>query len=301
MSHLVLKERKRGGVVHVRDIKQLEGFNMDPRHIVCSYYTFNNKQDMDYEWMEKQIQYLDGLSDRKKHTIYVYTIYGDKFANEYLRGILTQERAVNLLNIAQKNNENPFKYQHEDKSGRTEIDDDYKENIMEYVQKYVTELSDIINKSPKLTRQIKVYRGLTNATYIHTGMEKNILGRSYFTNKDFISTSFYLPSAVMFMQKAKNSIEINIDSATEAGGRLLELLIEPGTPCILTARLGRRRGEYEITLAHNTIMRLVACKLKYIIYDEEDYNRGLDYVLAKKTNKQGIVGQFIVHPEWLEL
>jgi hypothetical protein len=250
-----------GGVVYMRDIRELEAFDIPPTHIINKRYVFNNKQLIDYEWIEQQLKYIDHLSDRKKHIIRAYTIYGDKFVNNYLRGTLTSDLIDTVLEECKKHNENPFLYQHRDITQHDNIDLDYKKNIIKYIKSFIVELSDIILNSPKLRKQIKVFRGLSDGQFIvdslQTTIQSNGSRLQYITNNEFISTSIYLASASNFMK---------------GDCCLLELLIEPDVPCLFTAHMSRRRNEYEITLIPGTIMKYRKFTKKYIIDQFESYD-----------------------------
>lgn len=249
----------KGGIVRIRDVRQLPSFDLprrDPHHHT---YTFMNRNRMDYHWMERQIAYIDSLNDRQKHMIYAYTIYGDELMNQHLRGTLTQQRAELIIHRAQQNNENPLKYQHHDRTGRMDIDEEYMTNLMEYVPLFTEEFTQIIHNAPKLTRQICVFRGIRDGQFIVNHVFQNQRGVEYFHYKDFISTSFYLPSAVNFMDP-------------EGDCCLMELILEPNVPCLLTAHVSRRRGEYEITIAPDTYMGFKNCKYKLVLDQDEHYD-----------------------------
>lgn len=258
--------KQKGGILQLQQIFDLEGFNMDPRHILCSTFAFNNKQDIDYDWISRQIAYLNSLSEREKYIVYSYTVNGDKFINSYLRGTLTSDYANTLLDAAIRHSENPFRYQHEDTTTKSDIDSLYRSNIIEYVKQFIEELKRIIGQSPRLTRQIKVYRGITNGLHLTDTSDKICI-----VNQEFISTTIYVGSAVMCMMKANSSNNATITSATELGGRLLELTIGPNAPCLFTAHLSRRRMEFEITLCPGMLMIMTECKWKYIFSEPEQY------------------------------
>lgn len=242
----------KGGVIPMHLISQLETFDIDPNHIITNKFAFNNKQQIDYVWIKEQLDYTNALTDRQKHIVYSYTIYGDKFINYHLRGKLTLKLIKDIVDECKKNKENPFKYQHLDKTGKIEIDDQYVENIVEYIVAFIEEFRDIIIYSPRLRKNIKVFRGLKDGHYII-----NSIQGGFMINSDFISTSIYLASASNFM---------NGDCC------LLELYIDVDTPCLFTANLSRRRGEYEITLINKTVMKYMRCTKKYILDNAEYYH-----------------------------
>lgn len=245
-----------GGTLYIRNIKELEGFTIDPRHIINSKFVFNNRWYIDYNWIEKQMEYIHNLSDRQKHVLRAYTIYGDKFINNYLRGTLTRQLIGLLLDDCKRNNENPFLYQHKDKTGSQEIDNEYQENILEYIDIFIKEITKIIKDSPKLEKEIKVFRGLKDGNFIVSSLQKNNKGRQFLKSDDFMSTTMYLPSAAQFM---------NGDCC------ILELTLEIGTPCIFIASVSRRQNEFEILLPPGMIMKYKKCTRKFMLTEWEHY------------------------------
>jgi predicted nucleic acid-binding Zn finger protein len=169
--------------------------------------------------------------------------------------MLKKDGIDNILSITSKLNENPFKYQHFDKTGKYTIDAEYKKNILQYIEKYIDEFKNIIVNSPKLTRPIKVFRGIQNNKYLLESVKINN-GNEYIINDNFISTSFYLESATYFM---KNRC------------CLLDLTLDTSTPCLLTAHISRCGTEYEITLAPDTIMRGMDNRRKLLLNSPEHY------------------------------
>jgi hypothetical protein len=244
----------KGGILYIKDLKEIEKFTIDNRlklyKDICKDYSFNDTNFIDYDWIEKQMNYINNLSDRQKHIIRAYTIYADKLINNYLRNTLKKNIIIQILKITSNLNENPFMYQHYDKTGRYNVDIEYLENILDYIKEYIIEFSNIIHQSPKLTKPIKVFRGIKTDNYLH-----NII-----TNVDFISTSMYLESATYFM---KNNC------------CLLEITLDISTPCLFTAHISRCRTEYEITLAPNTLMSNIK-KTEKILLNQPEYYESLD-------------------------
>lgn len=244
----------KGGLLYMKNIKQLEVFDINPRHILNRQFVFNNKQEIDYEWMERQMEYINNLSSRDKHIVRAYTIYGDKYINNYIRGTLTPEQIDILMYECKKADENPFQYQHQDKYNIIAIPEKGSD-ILEYIPIFISELKTIIINSPKLSKRIKVFRGLSDGVFIRQALERH--NDKYIIHNDFISTTFYLASASQFMK----------DDCC-----LLELFVEKEVPCLFTAHISRRRNEFEITLLPGTKMKYRKCTKKYIIDQMESYN-----------------------------
>jgi hypothetical protein len=243
----------KGGVLYMKIIKQLEAFDINPNHIINRKFVFNNIQENDYEWMEKQMEYINNLSPRDKHIIRAYTIYGDRFVNNYIRGTLSSEQIAILVYECRKTDENPFQYQHQDKYNLLGFPDK-ESDILEYIPKFIDELKTIIINSPKLNKRIKVFRGLGDGEFIRRALEEH--NNKYILNNEFISTTFYLASASQFMK---------------GDCCLLELFIEKEVPCLFTAHISRRRNEFEITLIPETKMIYRKCTKKYLIDEMESY------------------------------
>ncbi len=254
----------KGGILYIKDLKQLDKFDIDSKSRlyknICSDYSFNDGNFIDFEWAEKQMDYINNLSDRQKHIIRTYTIYSDKLINNYLRKTLKTDDIKRILNITLQLNENPFIYQHFDRTGKYTIDDEYIKNIKIYIKQYIKEFSDIIHQSPKLTKPIKVFRGIKTDKYLHNSIITNNNGNIIIKNNDFISTSLYLESATHFM---------------ENNCCLLELTLEMSTPCLFTAHISRCGTEYEITLAPNTIFGNIN-QTKKLLLNEPDFYESFD-------------------------
>ncbi len=275
----------KGGIMYLKNIKGLEKFTIDNKtplyKQICKIYTFNDSNYIDYEWIEKQMNYINKLSDKDKHIIRTYTIYADKLVNKYIRKSLKNIDIDIILDITTRLKENPFKYHHYDKTGNYNIDDIYKTNIIEYIEQYIKDFTKIIEESPRLTKPIKVFRGLTNGQYIVNGIEQNIHNNQVFKNKDFISTSIYLESAANFMEGECCLLELNLDVST---------------PCLFTAHISRCGTEYEITLAPNTIMKYVRCNMKKMLNSPEYYESFNTFIQPSKYDTPlGRVCEFIVY------
>jgi hypothetical protein len=262
----------KGGLLYMKNVKQLESFDIDTNHILNSKFIFNNKKYIDYVWMEQQFDYINNLSDRQKHILRAYTKYGDEFINNFIRGTLSDRLISNLLNRCIQSNENPFLYQHKSETNSIEINDVYRKNILKYIESFIDELSNIIKNSPKLTRKIKVFRGFKDGSIIEKSLQYN-KGKKFIKINDFMSTTFYLPSTTQFM---------NGDCC------LLELTLEPNTPCILTATISSRRNEFEITTMPGIIMNYIKCTRKYALNEMDHYDT-LDVFINPKNYSVPII------------
>ena len=253
----------KGGIYHMRNINRLDTFSVDPQNDLHSEYLFNNRNEMDYEWIRKQINYMNNnLSERHKHIIRSYTKYGDVFVNNYLRGTLNDDMidktlaSIKEYNLHNLNQLNPFMIQHKRKTGRITIDDAYRQNIVEYIQQYITELTKIINKSPRLSKNITLFRGVEDPDYLLQSYNES--SPMYFIEKGFMSTTFRIDSAVQFSSGPYSCI--------------FELHVSQHTPCLLTGHISDKPGEFEIMLVPNMVMSSlipITPTLKYVISDSQ--------------------------------
>lgn len=242
----------------MRDIEQIPVFDMDKDHPLHKSFLFVNKQWMDMDWLKSQIDYMENLSDREKHIVFTYTIYGDKLMNQFIRGNLTEQGLQRILQDAKRSDVNPLKYQHLDETKSEEMDEQYFQNAMRYVPQYIQEFTAIIRNSPPLTKPIRVFRGIKNGEYIKESIIRYGRKKGYFHQKDFLSTSIFITPPVSF-----------------AGNTccLLEWTIDPSVRCLFTAYLSRRRYEYEVTIEPGSYVDIEApIRHKLIVedYDQHD-------------------------------
>ena len=169
----------------MRDIEQIPVFDMDKDHPLHKSFLFVNKQWMDMDWLKSQIDYMENLSDREKHIVFTYTIYGDKLMNQFIRGNLTEQGLQRILQDAKRSDVNPLKYQHLDETKSEEMDEQYFQNAMRYVPQYIQEFTAIIRNSPPLTKPIRVFRGIKNGEYIKESIIRYGRKKGYFHQKDF--------------------------------------------------------------------------------------------------------------------
>lgn len=252
------------------DIVELEVFDICSNHIgyemFKQHFVFNDKHYIDYTWIKAQMEYINNLSDREKHILRAYTIYGDRFINNYVRNNITAKDIHILIQEMIHDRENVFLYQQQDVTGPSLDDPNYIANVITYIPLFIEELNRIIHKSPPLTREIVVFRGIKNRQYFDNESSRKIL-----YNNEFISTSMYLPSATT-------------NSFTNDSCCLFEMKLIPGTPCIFTADISRRRGEYEITLASGIKHDIVYKSVKFLLNQPEYYENTDVFIDPLKYN-----------------
>jgi hypothetical protein len=215
-------------------------------------------------WIEAQYRYISHLSEKDKSLLKGYTYYGDTLLNSYCRGGLPKDITSWLIDFKEKILEGPD-------SGIDEFDglfiaylmyDTYtllKEpltlppkppnvfDVLPYLSEVFTnnivyfsdsrhmiplleqfkrELIRIISAAPRPGFPITVYRGFKS--------EKHLTSATY-TNKDFISTSIDIMSALYFVGIKPDDHAINgiIDrKLPRTSGGFYELTVTPGTPCL---------------------------------------------------------------------
>jgi len=244
---------------YIQKINSLEAFDIHPDHPIYQTFIFNNRQRMDYTWVDRQIAYINGLSERDKHIIMSYTIYGDILINSHIRGTLTLLLIKNIITDVIKHN--PFKYQHQDETNTDEIDKLYIENIPLYIIRFIKEYDTIIQNAPSLTKKIIVYRGLNDILH---GVQRN--SDQYFHQKEFISASFYLPAAVQFMKKSYCILELEVDTNVK---------------CLLSGYVSKT-GKFDITFAPNTLLINLDPVIKLVLDDVEHYKSSHIFIYTDK-------------------
>ncbi len=209
---------------------------------INSNFVFNDINYADFDWIEKQFEYIYGLPERERDLLRFYTWHGDEFVNNYLRGSLTQTKIDALIQKVSNNLD--FVKKIFNTTENININ-----NINENVRIYISDLSAIINAAPKLTKPIKLYRGLKNMTHFNSNP---------YIEKGFLSTTLYLPSTGQFM--SNNCC-------------LLDITVQPGTPCLFIAPVSRKAIEFEVLFNTNMMIKISPKPvLKYFV-DYPDFHK----------------------------
>jgi len=106
----------------------------------------------------------------------------------------------------------------------------YDEFWQDVIRLYITDLDNLINKSPPTTKKMIVYRGVKNDYYLN-GIKDHI-----YKTDSFVSTSINLPSALRF-------------AGTDCCFKRITLL--PGTKTLLLAGISKYKNEIELLLGTN--------------------------------------------------
>lgn len=230
----------KGGAIKRKNIEGLDWVSINPTlqtyKTICSEFSFNDSNYMDFEWIEEQISYIISLSDYQKDIIYSYTKHGDVLINNYLRNTLTDSIVEKIIGQIKKNLTHPL-------LTTNILNFDTKDLLLKSIHTMIIEMNTIIMNAPKIKTPIKVFRGVKNVDHILKSTSKqNISG--------FLSSTLYLPSTEAFMD----------DTCC-----LLEIIIPPEIPCLFIASISKEPGEYEIIINNSVHLRVFNNTIKKIL------------------------------------
>jgi len=218
----------------------------------------NNNFDLDTKWLYDSINYISSLSIEDKFTLYGYTQNGDVFSNLYLRDeknnledyintkiyvrseyyedgeiyfplffqamrvIKNNNKYTKLRGLfSGKNSESYMKLL----ENKDEVSIEF---WIEVIKEFIRDLTRIIDKCPKTTKEFVVYRGIKDK---YISVDKKI-----FVNSTFMSTSLDYTKALEFVENGcclkriiipKKSTIIFIECITQNKDEV-EALILPG-------------------------------------------------------------------------
>lgn len=194
------------------------------------------------EFLNNSQVYLEGLSSRQRIVLSGYTSKGDELVNMYMKNETKQLEEYILTYWGGWNvdyTHNPFYYQLRDlgcpenahaacfwkfQKGPSLLI----KTFMSAIKSYISELTEIFNKSPKLTSPITVFKGVKNTYYKTTNS-------GIFQNRDFMSTTLSPKVALRFMNSASNCCFKQIN-------------LIPGARAIFMEPLSQHPEEFEILL-----------------------------------------------------
>ena len=129
-----------------------------------------------------------------------------------------------------------------------------KKNILTLcIDRYIADLSTIIENAPATTKTMKVYRGVED-DYYFKNRKKNV----YFKNETFVSTSFNPDIAHIFKNKYNKCC-------------ISEITLLPGTKCLWISGVSHFPGENEILLNINTTYLIRSHKVEHISTPNIDF------------------------------
>jgi hypothetical protein len=227
---------KGGVIIRRKNIEELEWASINPTlkayKPFCSEFSFNDKNYMDFEWIESQLEYINNLSQRQKDIVYSYTKYGDVLINNYLRNTLSDDILNTTKQYIQENRTHPM-------SISNLLVFDTKQSLLQSINTVISELRQIILNAPRPKKPIKVFRGIKDSNHLSL-LKPQILN-------GFLSTTLYLPSTELFMD----------DNCC-----LLELYLNTNVPCLFIAPISKEPGEYEILLKDLCTINIVEQSIK---------------------------------------
>ena len=218
-------------------------------------YIITDKADIDFDWINRQLEYIANLSIKDAYLLRSYTWVADRLINNALRGSLQRQLFFELMEKPTYNIfHNPFLfyYMYDNRivyqpTRRKDREPTFnKEDLIAYLRTnfdrclelYKADLTRIIEAAPRPTREIVVYRGVETTEYLDDIRLRYGPGRP-FKPVDFQSTSLKAKSAFGF--------------ADQHEGAIIQLRIKPGTPCVYLAPLSHFQfyREQEILLPPN--------------------------------------------------
>jgi hypothetical protein len=209
---------------------------------VVQEFSFNDRNKIDFDWIEACIDYINNMPDNDRSIITFYTKYGDEFVNTFMRGSLAEDKILDILSRASNNATKQYLKQHLIAIGSVS---NKPNNIIKSMEPYMMKLNSIILAAPPLKHEIKVFRGVRNMKWISNGT---------YTEPGFMSTTIFLPATLQFME----------DSCC-----LLEIRVRAGAPCVFISPASKKRGEYEVIFPPGTVLKLLDKTEKYFV-DEID-------------------------------
>jgi hypothetical protein len=282
-----------GGAMTIKDVKNINTFNINIDNLIFptirANFCFSNRIFIDYDWIEKHINYTDSLDNKYKYIIRNYSKKFDNTVNTYLRngitGIDIDKDIQRLLSssvfplayyyIEDKLpsypiNENIINVQTISKELQKILSDDMlyiSSKYEDYIKQYVKDLRTIIQNAPTINKPIMLYRGIMDDSYYNFDSEGEVN-----TLNGFTSTSIFIHPTKGFSQK----IEYNENTFNEiiTNGIVYEFLLMPKTisNALFIANLSLYRSEFEVLLIDDLNMTYIKTDNKYIVDDVDIYN-----------------------------
>lgn len=210
-------------------------FSTEPNNVLH----VKNKS-IELPWVEAQIQYIQSLPDHEKAILGYYTYQGDTLINNYLRGTFDEDKY--FAEFRKSAIRSPlFLYFKQAHPSFTLADfklNDYflhmRQNYKKYIAQFAEDMQRIAEAAPRPTKPVKVFRGIKDASFFLKALKKT----NSFISVDFQSTSIDPRAAVSFA--AKNDMT--------GLGMVLEIQLNPGTPCLYIQSISKFYEEFEIII-----------------------------------------------------
>jgi hypothetical protein len=205
---------------------------------VVQEYAFNDKNKMDFDWIEASIAYINDMPEDDRRLVTFYTKYGDELVNTFMRAALSQDKLSEILSGAANNATKQYVKNHLIALGAVS---NTPSNIIKVMEPYMVKLTSLILAAPPLNYEIKVFRGVRNMKWMSNGT---------YTEPGFMSSTIFLPATLQFMEDACC---------------LLEIRVRAGTRCVFIASASKKRGEYEVLFPPGIVLKVVGKSEKYFV------------------------------------
>lgn len=301
--------------------KEYNNYNKD----FISTNSLENNLEMDVEWLQRQINYINSLSKYDIFTLKGYTYYGDVMVNSLLRDTIEWDKVANMnkdffdsfeyfplyfqldsivthvllhhsklgaYSLFNKSENTMVKLYTKPNNGnipRSAKLASYIELIVknynqwQHSDKYIVlvsiwgmvhqvvhkkcielfqqDLTRIINKSPALTKNITVYRGVRNDFYLRGA--KN----GYYKNIGFVSTSLDVEKAQFFQMLGQEN--------TPSSCCIQKITLVKGTRVLLMMVTSQYGDEKEVLLNHGSTYTITEPKVMKTFY-QRAYEKSYD-------------------------
>lgn len=219
------------------------------------------------QWINKQNEWLEKVSDRQRVALNAYTYHGDKMINGYLRGTL-REDCSGLIDAIKKSAENPLKYAIYDKYDYlmrkglrlppkstlivvNKIDNakinqiigenfdwfSKRSNLEILIVVLLEDITRVIYDTPRAAQDIIVYRGVKSAHNLSLKFRSN----------DYWSTSLNPYASIKFTKKLDSDMYF----------MLYEIRIPKNIPCIFLQKYSKfKSSEYEVLLPPGILYKM---------------------------------------------
>jgi hypothetical protein len=246
-------------------------YNNDIYQNENNYTNMNNIQEL----ITNNDEYLLSLDEDKIKTLQYYTYRGDIFLNCYINNddnCFNVEE--NIIHRVDDNNHMFYSEELEDYLFKVQMLKIFKDNknIIQKIEdkqlnnydiseeqyilifnQYIKDINDIFRDAPKTDKEIYLYRGVSH-NYIIKNIRNGIKKYQYdnYRNNNFLSSSLFVDKAYNYTHK-KNKI-------------IYRFTIKPGVPLIFLEGISLAKGDMEVLIPNNTILKINDVIDKYL-YD----------------------------------
>ncbi len=240
---------------HIYNDSEVVHMYLFPKQIapfIQKYYLVNTSETIDNNWIKQSNKYVEKLSERDKFMLRGYTFHGDEIVNTYLRNkdVVLSHRLLRVnhtkygiayaVQLFELHNTDMSDYYitmngYITKAGYNAIAEllanTSDNDILICIERYISELTRIINYSPKLQKEIIVYRGV-KTDYFESDEGKTV------HNKGFLSTTISIDTLTYFSNYYIYRMHLNTN-----------------TPCVCLNGFSEHE-EFEILVSPNTVSKI---------------------------------------------